>query len=518
MMPSTHRTTRPDRGSATLVAALAIALLLAPAPAAAETGPRADAQTQSESDKPPEPLSREQAIAQTLAAIEQEIEDHGGSWQAWAEKLEPYRADIRGFLENPGAFGWPWPAKENYVFQGAAVRLHMLDDLDDLGVYESIVHFNQQLRSLGIDLIVAIIPSKMSVYPDYPYAAIEDEPRRGTRVPESRSVSIQIKHLMHRLLEADVEVLDLHGAFADFRREHGQDKPLYYVRDSHYMNRAAQFTAELLAQRLKRYDFVQEALEDNPWEAVPDARHDGAKADPHLMRVRHRDGHWYRDVPASPVLTLGDSHMAYNQHLQAHISAQIALRTGLPVSRTWSEGMSRDIPQHVARDRFLDQRRVVIIHYSERMIETRPDRRAAWPIVNLPGAEAAPQAAGPAGAPRVQNLPVRGTVAQVSNPPDEDAPYPHYLMKLYVEDLSFAGAPLGPGDGVVHVLAMHNRKVLPVASIEEGEQVSLRLTTWSQVEDRYGALNTASLPDVELELQKPLYWGVLPDQPELTDE
>jgi len=37
-------------------------------------------------------------------------------WEKWGEALKPTRQELAGFL-NP-AIKWPWPAKNNFAFQG----------------------------------------------------------------------------------------------------------------------------------------------------------------------------------------------------------------------------------------------------------------------------------------------------------------------------------------------------------------------------------------------------------------
>ncbi|MDA1044758.1 MAG: hypothetical protein O3C57_05985, partial [Verrucomicrobia bacterium] len=67
------------------------------------------------------------------------------------------------------------------------------------------------------------------------------------------------------------------------------------------------------------------------------------------------------------------------------------------------------------------------------------------------------------------------------------------------------GVPLE--DGVVHTMGMRNRKILPVASRRPGDQVTLILRPWEEVESTYGALKAGTMDDITLELDKPLYWG-----------
>lgn len=210
-------------------------------------------------------ISRADAIRDTLAVIERKLAEHGGTWEKWSESLKPYREDLQGCF----TLKWPWPAEKGYVFQGAAISINLLESFDKLPDGErpldAIVHFSRQLKALGIDLIVTIIPSKLSIHPDYIHTAA-DGGTRVVRAPKDRIVALSVIRLMYDLLRNDVEVIDLHEAFRQFRLKSGDDVPLSYVRDSHYLNRAAQLSAERIAERLKRYDFVCKALVgENPY-------------------------------------------------------------------------------------------------------------------------------------------------------------------------------------------------------------------------------------------------------------
>ena len=490
-----------------LAGTLCALALLAGSPALAD----ADARRQEKAD-------RAAAIRRTLKAIEQEVANHGGSWEAWATRLKDYRDDIRSYVTDWKTYKWPWPAEKGYVFQGAAVQMQLLDSLEGLpegeDPFASIVHFDRQLKSLGIDLIIAFIPSKLSVYPDYLQAAIQGE-TRPARAPADRNVSLATKRLMKRLLEADVEVVDLHAAFSAYRKAHGEDKPTWYQRDSHYLNRGARLEAEVLAERLQRYGFVREALKDGSrYEGKPTSRSDGVKADADVLTiVEKRTGTPYRDVGDSPVVIAGDSYPLYNQP-SGHLPAQVAHLIGLPVTMKAQVGLSSNIPVEIARDRALGQRRVIIATYTERALAPRTGK-SKWPIVDLPGAKATPEAPGQIAA----GTEATGTVASLSEPPDAKANYPFYGMTVHLTGLTdAAGKPIGDGDAMVVVLAMRDRKILPVASTKKGDKLKVRLTPWQQAKETVGRLQRGQLPDLQLELHETLYWGELPGQDALTQQ
>jgi hypothetical protein len=204
------------------------------------------------------------------------------------------------------------------------------------------------------------------------------------------------KGYVFQLLSNDVEVVNLHEEFRQFRLKNGEAAPLFYVRDAHYLNRGAQLSAEKIAERLKRYDFVRKALAgENPYVGEKSARTDGDKADDTLLLIKDRTGQPYRNSGDSPVFVLGDSHMGYNTST-APFSGQIAYRIAVPVSEKWKEGLAAGIPIEVAKDSNLKQRRVVVVHYSERMMRPKTKEGGLkWPVLNLPGVDQAKVNAAP---------------------------------------------------------------------------------------------------------------------------
>ena len=438
---------------------------------------------------PAEAKARAQAVRETLSAIRDEVASHGGSWDAWAEQLAPLRADLERIRHGK----WPWPAKENFRFLGRAVELLLQTDLamrpEGQRPFDAILHLDRQLKSLGIDLIVMPIPDKVAVYPDY----------LSAETPDDRLVSLAAKRLLARLLEHDVEVIDLYTTFRDARLEHGPEEPLYYDQDSHWRNRAARAAAEKIAERLGRYGFVRAALAaGNPYTGEEILR-DDKKRDRVVIVSDSRTGRRYDDVGRSPAVLTGDSFSMYNMHLKGHLTAQVALRAGVPLTFLCGEGLASTMPVELARAArgkgYLEGRRVVVWTFAGRFFA-----REKWPVADLPGAAKA--------APEVHGVVATGRVAALSPRPPEDAPYPDYVMKLYlVELVDEEGRPVGEGDGVVRVVAMKAKKILPIAAVREGDRLRVRLTSWSAVEEKYERTMTGTLDETRLELEKPHYWG-----------
>ena len=266
-------------------------------------------------------LSREEAIKHTLAGIDKELADHGGSFEKWGESLKSYRAAIKGL----SAGKWPWPAKKDFQFQGKEVALAMLDTFEGLPLgnlpLQTILGMDRKLKEQGVDLIFVPLPDKLAIYPDY----------FSDTAPAHRMVTPAIQHLMKKLLESDVEVVDLFPAFYAARAQN-EDRPLYYATDSHWRNVGAQLAAEHIAQRLRRYDFAQKALADgNRYSVTPERRqHD--RPDDLLVVLDSKTGGRYADSRDSPILIVGESNLMMNMGAVAgHMPAHIGRHVGMPL-------------------------------------------------------------------------------------------------------------------------------------------------------------------------------------------
>ncbi len=438
---------------------------------------------------------RERAIVTLRAAIDAEREAAGGSWEAWSNELKPFRRDVERIIAN---HGWPWPAQHDFRFYGASWRLMKLDQItgdDGARPADAIVQLDRELRARGIDLILMPIPDKLAVYADY---LSEEAP-----TPGQPHVAVQVRRLMHELTERDVEVIDLYAPYAAWRR--GQldaegDQTLYYDRDGHWRNIAAQRAAEKIAKRLSRYEFVREAKQQPPrFETHAYQRTDGDKADDVKRVIDAESGKDYRDIDDSPIIVTGDSFSMYNMHLGGHLSAQVAQRINMPTTVIWREGLGSDLPVELARRQRerheLEGRRVVIWTFAGRHFQ-----RDDWRMVHLEPPRTLDEP--------IRDLAARGRIAALSDRPRTDAAYPDFIMKLHVKDLvDTEGRAIGDGEAVVRIAAMHQRELLPAAELEAGETVELMLTSWSLVEDDHGQTATGSLPDPTVELAHPHFWA-----------
>lgn len=113
-----------------------------------------------------------------------------------------------------------------------------------------IEQFRNQLAEFGVDLLVVIVPAKPSIYPDM--LAPPDKFTKDTSF--SRSIE-----MIGVLRDKGVKVVDLFGPFLEERRNDSRyGDSLYLKRDTHWKHRGLRVTANVVAERVKRYPWFNE--------------------------------------------------------------------------------------------------------------------------------------------------------------------------------------------------------------------------------------------------------------------
>ena len=141
-----------------------------------------------------------------------------------------YRPDVRCLVEpdrpDISAEG-RWLERAQGTYQDSVVR--------------AIVHFRDQLKERGIEVLVMPVPGKPSIYPQKLWRTAGED---GSRV---FSPTLQ---LIRKLSAQGVQVADLFDGFSRARREKpGED--LYLAQDTHWTPWGARIAAEALAEKLQ---------------------------------------------------------------------------------------------------------------------------------------------------------------------------------------------------------------------------------------------------------------------------
>ena len=216
-----------------------------------------------------------------------------------------------------GVEGWRFlPAEIKHLLAGDPSE-------DPKRPLEAIVDFSEQLKRLGVRLIVVPIPAKATVHPDFLDSRLKEE-----------SVSAPEAGFYESLRAKGVEVLDLAPEFANARSK----GPVYCARDTHWNGSAITLAAHKLAEMLQGVTPKTLALEvsEEPVEIQGDLGGDKENVVLRFVRPQGQAGRVEPDR-ASPILVLGDSHVLVfhdggDMHATgAGLSDQLAFALGAPV-------------------------------------------------------------------------------------------------------------------------------------------------------------------------------------------
>ena len=205
-----------------------------------------------------------------------------------------------------------------------------------------IAKYNEELKTLGVELLLVPVPPKASIYPEKLDGKIDPK-----TVPSMSAFFAKLK-------SAGVEVLDLETAFREERTKN-PDRQLYCATDSHWSPYACQIAAKLVADKYKTrkeigeyaladmielkaeaLEFQGDLLEDAQKSSVPKEKLPLVRAG----EAADKDGRTVRTVesdPNSAMLMIGDSHLqvfrrggnmlatqgGFIDHLQVDLSAAV---------------------------------------------------------------------------------------------------------------------------------------------------------------------------------------------------
>jgi SGNH hydrolase-like domain, acetyltransferase AlgX len=217
-----------------------------------------------------------------------------------------------------GVDGWRFlPAEIRHLLAGDPSN-------DSKRPLDTIVDFNQQLKQVGVRLIVVPVPAKARIHPEF-----FDKRLAGVAVSPSPEAAF-----FEALRAKGVEVVDL---TQDFAASNAQE-PLYCTRDSHWNGRGIALAAQKLAAEVK--GVVQNNVELEAREEQIEIQGDlGGAKEKVTLRFINPKGQTARLEPdrASPILVLGDSyvlvfHDGGDMHAAgAGLPDQLAYELGGPV-------------------------------------------------------------------------------------------------------------------------------------------------------------------------------------------
>ncbi|RPI21844.1 MAG: hypothetical protein EHM61_23775 [Acidobacteria bacterium] len=314
-------------------------------------------------------VARTQAVQKAKLALEEECRrEAAGNWEAWYGQLEPFRAAMLALTERT-----PQRTKgkrllellpDPPLYEDSQQAWYMIlpDGLQvarpESRVLKAITTASSWLKRRRVDLIFVPVPKVSEVYPD----------RLVKQVPPSRIVAPHIRKLIYELLKADVEVLDLLPAFLAARGK--SPRPLYYAADPHWTNEAEKIAAQAIAERLKRYPFVQKALKAAPLyrvepvafrfngvqypELTPEEqRRVGPLLDVPMLKVLDSAGKPFEETDDARAIIIGDSYTHCSRYVLkgTGINALLAKEINQPITNISSGGATLQPFKEIVRDR-----------------------------------------------------------------------------------------------------------------------------------------------------------------------
>lgn len=191
-----------------------------------------------------------------------------------------------------------------------------------------IVDFARQLESCGIDLVLAIAPTRLHTRPDLVLGP-------ETRVPDDfEGLALGLQDFFVELAREGVDVVDVLPALTALADRDGPDAAGAFLRyDSHWTPRAAEVAAELVHARvaeLASYEPGDLACDRVPDEVDFRTKENGLPLVPDperlpLTRIRARDGSPL-EAKASPILVMGDSYVTYHEESESAFRHHFAAR------------------------------------------------------------------------------------------------------------------------------------------------------------------------------------------------
>lgn len=417
------------------------------------------------------------------------------------------------------------PGEGEWLFYSKDVE-HLLSSLPAGTVYhpeknvnndpvKAIVDFRDKLQQKGVQLVVMPTPVKPMIQPEKlaTAQAVDSDPLYFEGWEDVKT----------GLVENGINFIDPAPLLQSYMHEQG--KPAFLKTDTHWTPGAMEYMAQYLAAYVAQ---MQLALEDAAYKReVQTVINQGdiasmLKLPDEKMRMNEeveihpvftRGSELWRQSSTGAVLLLGDSFsnifsqgsMGWGRgagfgeqlsyYLNTPIDTIIQNDQGAYVTR---EKLSVDQARGIDR---LNNTQLVIWQFAARELN-----QGHWKIIDLPeGREENLQEfyLVPAGVTKK----VRGEIRDISKSPRPGSvPYKDNIITMHlsnVEDLE-TGEMLG--ECLVYTWGMKNNELTAMATRRIGEQVTLALRDWAEVEVEYAAIRRSVLDDEMIEYEMP-NWG-----------
>ncbi len=387
----------------------------------------------------------------------------------------------------------------------------------------AILEFHEQLAELGIRLILMPTPGKPMIHPEKLSWRFE-----GFDSPLQNSSFEKFKDEMQR---AGVLVFDPAPLLASRKRDR-RNRPQFLRTDTHWMSEAMQFVAGELRQFIEDHSLLtpRPAVELHARSLEVTNLGDTAamlrlprgqtlfpkETVPIRQIVQSDDQLWQPDRSAD-VLLLGDSFTniyslpEMNWGSAAGLAEQLSFLLQRPVDRLaqndgGSHAVRQSLVQEMARgnDR-LAGKQIVIWQFAARELAFGDWKRFPFPKPLPDGAKSPRRTTGDDTA----ELVVRGEVRAAAGAPQPGTvPYRDAVTGVHLVSVEALHGSRVTKELVVYLWGMRDNRLTSAAHFAPGQKVTLTLTPWDTVRERYERFNRIELDDPDFRLvELPTYWA-----------
>jgi alginate O-acetyltransferase complex protein AlgJ len=297
-----------------------------------------------------------------------ELEEHGGSYEKWAESAAKYVEAQKKILAGLPEEQMGLAGKDEWVFFRKSLEYSTGGDLadqpDDRNPLPHLKDLKAYLDKHEVNLLFVTIPVKSEVYFEKLPTDVAPSDKTAIVNPYSRKILKDIQ-------DAGIEVIDVLPRYLEAKTKDGEhEEPVYQKQDTHWTDRGLQIVAKLIAERVEEYGWYEEAAADKVEYTVVDTTFDrqGDIVDklPEEVKVNYPavtlkarqvyrpDGKLNRRDKNGPIILMGDSFTGVFELVDckgAGVASHIAAKTGLPVDQLTSWGGGP-----LVRSRFMRQR------------------------------------------------------------------------------------------------------------------------------------------------------------------
>lgn len=444
--------------------------------------------------------------------------------QDWEDQLEDNAWFHEPLLKRTQPLLWRLGSGNGQAVRGRDDWLLYQPDIDYLlqGPFDlehplaAILDFRDQLAERNIHLVIVPAPAKTQLHPE---------------ALTIRSIPLPLRNpaetsLFDRLHQAGVPVIDAAALLA------ATEPPAFLRTDTHWTPRAMRHVAEQTATTIHQLGVLPPDADPIPvlWEQS-EIQHLGDIAEMLAFppgqtlippeTILHTRAELKTDAPPT-VLLLGDSFSnifsldamgwgeggGFADHLAAALRQPVRriVRNDAGASAT-REMLSRDLAR--GEDR-LDGIHVVVWQFAARELkfgDWRPMPFQYQPRTRTEPADHDPQTVRDGGLlDGVKTITATATLREISPiPRPGQVAYADHVATAHLTDIRTDDGRIINAEAVARFQSMRNHTLLEAARWRSGQQLHLRLIPFSEVEDRYGALNTSELDDLDLMLATP-FW------------